>query len=63
MLKTGDVSRDIGVSPNTIREYVRRGWLTYSRMVTPTGMRFFSEEAVNIFKTNYMEMGVCGDEE
>lgn len=32
-------------------------------MVTPTGMRLFSEEAVNIFKTNYMEMGVCGDEE
>lgn len=61
MLKTGDVARDIGVSPNTIQEYVRRGWLTC--MVTPTGMRLFSEEAVNIFKTNYMEMGVCGDEE
>lgn len=61
MLKTGEVARDIGVSPNTIREYVRRGWLTC--MVTPTGIRLFSEDAVNLFKSRYMETGVSEDEE
>lgn len=61
MLKTCDVAREIGLSPNTIREYVRRGWLTCT--VTPTGVRLFSEEAVSPFKSRCREVGVCEDEE
>ena len=28
MLQTGEVARMLGVSPNTVRDYVRRGWLS-----------------------------------
>lgn len=60
MLKTSDVAREIGISPNTVREYVRRGWLNCS--VTPTGMRLFDEGDVSSFKKNHMSKGVVGIE-
>lgn len=35
MLQAGEVARMLGVSPNTVRDYVRRGWLScvFSTMV------------------------------
>lgn len=60
MLKTSDVAREIGLSPNTVRNYVRRGWLDCS--ITPTGIRLFSEEGLSSFKGEHMQKGVIENE-
>lgn len=48
MLKTGDVSRILEVSRNTVRRLVKTGDLPCS--VMPSGMRLFKEDDVSAFQ-------------
>lgn len=52
MLRTGEVARMLGVSQNTVREYVRRGLLPC--VFTPNDRRLFYENDVTEFQENHM---------
>lgn len=47
-LRVGDVAQQLGVSPDTVREYVRRGYLRATR--TPTGQFLFDEQDVDLVR-------------
>ena len=61
MLQTGEVARMLGVSPNTVRDYVRRGWL--SCVFSTNGRRTFYEKDVKEFPDKYTYYAKSGGDE
>lgn len=59
MISTGEAAERLGVSDNTIREYIRRGFITASKL--PSGHYRVDEQSVRRFELHVTEQAVAHD--